>query len=498
MRTIDPARDLRTSARRSLLALACAVGLALTMVIPLASASAEESAGGPVILMGLDSELEPGQSGHGPPEEHADMIASLLDAVTNGGEGLLVVGPSSGGVYDYWVGDIGDPLGVDITFVNGVDDILDVDLDGFAAVAVASSTHEIPNGVTNEENEALIERDLDIAEFVNDGGGLIGKTADGFDNPYGYVGPLGQFDSLSVGFDQFSEVEVTPAGEDLGLTTEGMSGWCCWHDVFLDFPDFMEVLVVHDEERYEEFGEAAAIGGVDVTIPTGIDLEPDQRTRVLGESHEVRAQVEQDDAPAEGVEVTFEVIDGPNEGDLGTEETNEDGEATLSYSGTEEGSDTIVATFVDRLDRERTSNEVTVEWLPEPGSLSLSPSEASGEIGEEHAVTVTLVDDDGEPVEGDEVTIAVADGPHEGTTTEGATDGDGQLTLTYEGDDVGTDEIVATHTTEAGEELSATATMEWSEVLGESEEADDEDDEVEDVEEAEPADPVEDDPDYTG
>jgi hypothetical protein len=46
--------------------------------------------GGPVILMGLDSELTPLTDSHGPPEEHACHDPGPPDNVTNGGSGILV------------------------------------------------------------------------------------------------------------------------------------------------------------------------------------------------------------------------------------------------------------------------------------------------------------------------------------------------------------------------------------------------------------------------
>ena len=470
---------------RTWVALAAAIGLALAVLVPATSLADDEGTGGPVILMGLDSELTPGRASHGPPEDHQAMVDALLDAVRNGGEGILVIGPDTGNFESYWVEDIGDPLGVDVTFVNGVEDIEEVDFDGYAMIGVASSFAQVSGGLTNAENEALISRDLDIAEFINQGGGLLGKTQDGMADPFGYMGPLGTFQLTSTGF---SSVEVTPAGLDLGLTQDGMDGWCCYHEVFEEFPDFMEVLITHDDGGTHQ-EKAAAIGGVDVTVPTGIDLEPGSATLDVGDTHELRAIVEEDDAPAEDVEVSFTVIDGPHEGLTGTAETDEDGIATFSYEGTAAGDDRVRASFVDVLERERSSNEVTVEWVPAPDSLSLSPSEATGTVGEEHTLTATLTDSEGAPLDEAEITFRVTDGPNEGESLTAESDEDGQATFTYISEDVGTDTIVATHEPDEGDALTSNdATIEWAEVL----------EEVEEVEEAEPAEPVEEEPDFTG
>ena len=353
-----------TSAHRPRwLALVLTTMLAAAMLVPVASgAQAQQAPGGPVILMGLDSEWGAGSDDHGPPEEHQAMVQSLLDAVNNGNDGILVIGDeSSSAVEGYWKDDIADPLGQDVTFVSGVEDIEDASFDGYAIIGVASSDVEISNGLTPDENEALISRDVDIAEFVNDGGGLLGKTQAGMEDPFGYAGPLGDFEQEENGY---RSIEVTQAGLDLGLTQDGMDGWCCYHEVITEYPDFMEALILHaDETEPVEFqGEAAAVGGLEVTIPTGIDLEPLDADLETGQQHELIAAVEEDDEPAADIEVTFEVTDGPHEGTTGTATTTDDGEATFSYEGQEAGTDTAEATFVDSLDRTRTSNAVTVTW----------------------------------------------------------------------------------------------------------------------------------------
>lgn len=389
------------------------VALLVVLVLLLASAvsfaappALASAAGGPVILMGLDSEDGAGSSAHGPPEEHVAMVESLLAAVNNGGEGILVIGDGDAfRIRNYWENDIGAGVGEDVTFVAGVDDILAQSFDGFAMIGVASSASQTGGGLTDAENAALIAREIDIAAFVNGGGGLLGKTQEGMSDPYGYVGPLGEFvpRTAADGVAQYQSVEVTPAGEALGLTTAGMSGWCCWHDVFEDFPDFMDVIVTHDSGGNFQ-GMAAAVGGVDITIPTGIDLEPASTSLEVGEAHTVHASVEEDDGPAADVEVTFTVVDGPHAGATGTAVTGADGSASFTYDGVSVGTDRLEASFVDLLDRTRTSNQVTVEWAeasaPEPECTDLV-------AGQSTTVGTVCVTDDGEELS---VTYTTTDG----------------------------------------------------------------------------------------
>lgn len=145
---------------------------------------------------------------------------------------------------------------------------------------------------------------------------------------------------------------------------------------------------------------------------------------------------------------------------------------------------------------------VTVEVPAAPDGLSLAPSEASGAIGEEHTVTATLLDDEGDPITEAEISFEITDGPHAGATGTAETNTVGEASFTYEGTEVGTDTIVATYTPDEGDPLTSnTATMAWSEVLDEAlyppvPEETEEDDLVE--VEAEAATPVQAQPDFTG
>ena len=261
-----------------------------------------DEAGGPVILMGLDSELVPGGSSHGPPEEHAAMVESLFDSVMNGGEGILVLGDGSN-IRDYWEGDVGDAPNVDqdVTFVGGEQNIRDVDFDGYAMIGVASSTNQIPNGLTSNENQSVIDRSDDIAAFVNEGGALLGKTQDNFGaDSWAYVDPFGDFETGSA---NNSNVYVTEDGTDLGLTQDGMDGWCCYHEVFLSYPDFFDVLLKRDNEN----GDANAIGGEQVVIERAVSMTITGWDRIeVGQPEQYDVEVENQNEE-DSVEGSFDI-----------------------------------------------------------------------------------------------------------------------------------------------------------------------------------------------
>lgn len=260
---------------------------ALSTVPEVGAATDEE--GGPVVLMGLDSELDPGVPDHGPPQEHAAMVQSILDDVRREGDGILVIGANGSDAEAYWEDDVGANVGEDVTIVTGAADIQDVEFDGYAMVGIASSEFELSGsglGLTNDENAALIDRASDLAAFVNNGGGLLGKTQTGLDDPWVYADPLRVFETRTgLGY---STIDMTDDGRDLGLTQGGMSGWCCWHDTFTEFPDVYNVLVVNDDGGQGD-GEPAAIGGAKVVLIADVDV------RIVGPDEVPRDETEQFD-----------------------------------------------------------------------------------------------------------------------------------------------------------------------------------------------------------
>ena len=94
-----------------------------------------------------------------------------------------------------------------------------------------------------------------------------------------------------------------------------------------------------------------------------IHLDPAEAESPIGTSHTLTATVKEDGTAVAGTTVTFEVLSGPNVGTKGSGETDAKGQATFSYVGDEIGTDTITATFVDRLGHTDTSNEATTSWI---------------------------------------------------------------------------------------------------------------------------------------
>ncbi len=353
--------------------------------------------GGPVVLMGIDAE-DGGVDGHGPITVYEAVVNSILGEVTNGGSGILVIGggKAADDVGAFWSAIDAAIPAHSVTFVNGAGAIGTQSFAGFAMIGVVSTVAETPSGgLTQAENDALAARVGDVASFINGGGGLLGFSQSGFTNPYAYIGGLGAF---SVNIDLgYSDITPTADGSAIGITDA--LDICCWHDTYLTFPSFLNVLATNNDPADDGFGEPAAIGGAQVIIlpegpfgdptcsdgidndadgltdgadpdcapPPTIDLAPATDTNNTGTSHTVTATLTQSGNPVAGVAVTFSVTAGPNAGQTGQGTTNASGQATFTYTGSSTaGSDTIQACFLDQQEQQHCDTASKAWVVPPP------------------------------------------------------------------------------------------------------------------------------------
>ena len=211
---------------------------------------------GPVVLMGIDAE----DFGHPAPVNYVTVMGTVYTNASNGGSGTLVIGGGKNladDVTTFWnalSGTIGP-----ITYVNGATNISNVSFAGYRMIGVVSDQfNTFGGGLTNAENEALTARAAAIAAFVNGGGGLLGFSSVQLTSPYGYLGAIGAFTFGSVGDD-----DITPTAQGLSVgVTDNLDG-CCWHDSYLTFPSFLNVLAVYPQTLGQP---AAVIGGQQVII----------------------------------------------------------------------------------------------------------------------------------------------------------------------------------------------------------------------------------------
>jgi hypothetical protein len=225
------------------------------------------SAGGPVALLGIDAE-DGAPSGHGGSSTYVPLVEDVLSNVTNGASGILVVAGTTGStdVNDFWT-TVNAGLGTSrtVTYISGAAAVAAATFSDYELLVVSSSRQETPSGgITDAESDALLARSGDVAAHVNGGGGLVAFSQEGLTNNWGFVGGIGTFTTAEV---EYADVTATTEGNAVGITDANLDV-CCWHDVFLTFPSFLNVLATKNDTRfgapYE--GEAAAIGGAQVVL----------------------------------------------------------------------------------------------------------------------------------------------------------------------------------------------------------------------------------------
>ena len=248
-----------------------------------------QQCGGPLVLMGIDAE-DRSVGEHGPITTYAQIVRTIHDNSTNGGTGILVIGAGKTATDDvttFW-NQISTLTGIPVTFVNGAANITARSFTGFRMIVVASAIANTPSGgLTPEEHSALVTRSSAITNFINGGGGLLAFTANGFPNPYGYLSEFGTF-TVNTGV-QYQNITPTAAGLAIGITDALDQDFEFWHDEYLTFPFFFQVLATNQGlspgnttpvTRPGTIGAAAAIGGLRIcSIPTAATAKVSGRIR---------------------------------------------------------------------------------------------------------------------------------------------------------------------------------------------------------------------------
>ena len=185
-------------------------------------------------------------------------------------------------------------------------------------------------------------------------------------DPYGYLGQVGAF---TFNFPTlWSNVDATEDGENVGITDTNLDV-CCWHDEYIDFPDFLQVLAFNVIT-----GNACAIGNFFTAIVQNIEVLPVEEDAIVGQQHGVTAGLADSQGNyLPGRLIDFEVIAGPHTGVSGQRVSNFDGMANWGYVGTTTGTDTIQACFTDD-NGDRQCDTVTKTWISAECFLVLGSS----------------------------------------------------------------------------------------------------------------------------
>ncbi len=308
----------------------------VALVLGVGSVLSSAAVGGPVILVGHD------QDDHGFEAIYAGVFDDLFAAVTNGNTGILSIGADSGTKAETWINTVAGLMTSPqtVTHVNGAA-VGTVDFCTYAIVYIPSDLGDVAGGISQAETTIMAGRAVDVANFINGGGGLFGSTAGQFADAYGYMGVFAAITSTGIpvsgscGGSVFDDITATTEGGTLGITNSNLDG-CCWHNTFTTFAPFLNALATANEPSCAINGEAAAIGCLDCSLPPQKLLEPAVAFNLVNTNHTVTATLLEAIAPNDpivGVLTTFEVISGPNTGDMGTDTTDINGQASFTYTG---------------------------------------------------------------------------------------------------------------------------------------------------------------------
>ena len=354
------------------------------------TAPATSAPGGPLVLAGIDAE-DGGVGGHGPIAAYVDLANSILARVENGGTGILVAGGAGPGcsgrqVEDWWKA-VAAGTGQLVTFADA-GAIATANLSSYALVGVASSVAETFCGLTNEENAAFALRRADVKAFVNGGGGLLGLSQTGLSEPYGYLAELGAFRSV-LGL-EYSDIDPTDAGRLVGITDA--LDVHHWHDVYVEFPDWVEVLA-----RNAETGDPAAVGGTSVVVgnqpPTAADAS-------VTTQQDVPVDFALSGTDPEGGALTFAVDSGPAHGSVVCEPS---GACTYTPDAGFSGDDSFTFRASDGV---FDSNTATISITVDAVSANEPPYAVDDELAtdEDTAGSVDVLANDSDP-DGDPLTV---------------------------------------------------------------------------------------------
>jgi hypothetical protein len=356
--------------------------MAFVLALVLATAGQAAAMGGPVILSGDDAD----DSGHCQGTACGGFYAKALNFIVNNsqsvGTGIIAIGVNSSRAltgFNSWNNPANGGPGVSVTHARTTAEIASVDFSNFAMIYIPSDNRNTSGGMTSSQLTTLNARQADIVDFVNNqGGGLLALTEAGYSQQYGWL-PL-SLNTSNTGHSRSAVVRPTPEMDVItpGLTASQLSH-CCFHTVFTGPPGFsgLKVLAYHDHNGNRQYdGEATdhviILGGVQITIQGNIALSPATATLTTGDQHTVITTAEDGSplAPVPSALVTFSVA-GSNAGASGTCnpascETDTNGQVSFTYTGTNAGTDSIVASFVDSNGETQTSNttEATFEVPP--------------------------------------------------------------------------------------------------------------------------------------
>ena len=342
--------------------------------VPPTTVPTVQAQGAPILLSGDDADDGGHCQGTACGALYPTALSFVYNNSTTSGTRIAAIGANSSTALTGFnsfnnAGNGGPGATVDFLSTTSSPSIASADLSAtgpYRMIYIASNLNT-SGGLTDTQLAALNARQTDIVNFVNVlGGGLMSLTEAGSIGQYNWL-PL-SLTTVNVTHNPSSQpIDPTPALASIApsVTTADLSHPCCYHTAFSGPAGFsgLNVLAFHDHNANSvyDFGtdHAVILGGAQVTIQGNISLSPATDTNFTGTSHTVTALAQDGSplGPVVGVTVTFTVT-GPN-ATGGTATTDTSGNASFTYTGSNVGTDNIVATFVDAAGNLQTSNTVT-------------------------------------------------------------------------------------------------------------------------------------------
>lgn len=184
-----------------------------------------------------------------------------------------------------------------------------------------------------------------------------------------------------------------------------------------------------ENTQWQEIGSTPGCNGAMLTLtPASQSLIVDNPATVTAHLTNNCNQVLQ------GQAVDFAAVSGPNSGAIASANssnpnavTDANGDASLTYTGTTVGEDTLQASVKTALGDTFSSNQVTVDWSKLHTNLNLAPSSVSSDYHDAMNVSAQLTDDGGNGIANKQITFAMGTGT--GTETcSASTDSGGTAT----------------------------------------------------------------------
>jgi hypothetical protein len=320
------------------------------------------SAGGPIVLDGMDPVCHSGYESTG--QYIARVIKKVHDGANNPNNGHIAVLGSNAGTNSCgasWSSKIAEysaEFGTAPTFDFYT---TNAGITSFFASTINSAQPAmiwIPdNWSRSSTTEAIFTANAEkIADFVNSGGGLFANNGS-----YGWLTALLPSAVFNNGGCNGGPEATSDGITDFNLNNTIVAA--CWHGYFTGNVGTLKTLVDYPYPSSSDTRKAVSIGGGSVSLPSSFTLSISPETPNAGEDLVITANAQTlAGVPQAGVTVTVTVSSGPDAGQTLTATTNSSGVATITVRTNSVG--TAVYTATATVNGVAKTVSATVTWNP--------------------------------------------------------------------------------------------------------------------------------------